>query len=230
MKYNKYFFLVIGIMFMLMACSSDDVENTSETIQTNDTQSGTNGNGNNQNENSNGLNSNATTLNQSDIEALLFMLEEEKLARDTYNFLSDLWSVSIFGNIANSEQAHMNAIINQLETSSIEFTILPEGEFSNSTLQNYYNQFVAEGEVSVLQAFQIGATIEDLDIVDLQEYINGTSNESLISVFEKLQCGSRNHMRSFYSNIVNQGQDYVPQFLSVEEFNSIVNSPSEQCN
>ncbi|TYB80414.1 DUF2202 domain-containing protein [Bizionia gelidisalsuginis] len=43
----------------------------------------------------------------------------------------------------------------------------------------------------------MGATIENSDIIYLQEYINTTENTSLTAVFESLECGSRNHLRKF---------------------------------
>jgi hypothetical protein len=49
-------------------------------------------------------------LTETDKDALLFMLEEEKLARDTYEFLDNTWSINPFANIKNSEQTHMNAV------------------------------------------------------------------------------------------------------------------------
>ena len=102
-----------------------------------------------------------TTLLKADEVALLFMLEEEKLARDTYIYLDDLWSINQFNNIKNSEQIHMNAIENLLKKYKINYTILPVGEFSNQDLQNYYNQFIKDGSINKASALQIGATIED---------------------------------------------------------------------
>jgi len=170
------------------------------------------------------------TITAPDEAALIFMLEEEKLARDTYAYLDGLWSVNQFANIKNSEQAHMNAVENLLIQYNLDYTILPVGEFANQDLQNLYNQFLIDGAVSIDNAFQIGATIEDLDIVDLQSNLDATTNSAIISVFEKLQCGSRNHLRSFISAIEISGSTYVPQFLTQEEFNLIINSINEQCN
>ncbi len=171
-----------------------------------------------------------TNLTESDTAALLFMLEEEKLARDTYIYLNDLWSINQFANIQNSEQSHMNAIENQLIINNIEYTILPHGEFENQDLQELYNQFETDGAVSSANAFQIGATIEDLDIVDLQDYIDSTLNTTLISIFRKLQCGSRNHLRSFVTGIENIGETYTPQFLTQTDFDTIIAGTQESCN
>lgn len=181
-------------------------------------------------DNDNALSQNNPTITQSDTEALLFMLEEEKLARDTYVYLNSKWDLIQFGNISKSEQSHMNAIITLLEQYQIDYTILPYGEFDDTDLQNYYNQFVESGQVSQPNALQIGATIEDLDIVDLEEYILYTSNPLLINVFESLQCGSGNHLRSFVSSLESLGESYAPQFLTEEDYNLIINGTHENCN
>ncbi|WP_148868749.1 DUF2202 domain-containing protein [Tenacibaculum adriaticum] len=173
---------------------------------------------------------NNTEITQTDKEALLFMLEEEKLARDTYSYLYGLWRIVQFSNIKSSEQSHMNAVANLLDLYNIDYTILEEGLFVNQDLQNLYNQFVIDGAIDQTKALQIGATIEDLDIVDLENNIKVTSNTAIISVFESLQCGSRNHLRSFVSAIEIFGEKYTPQYLTQEEYNSIINSSNEQCN
>ncbi|MGX1023381.1 DUF2202 domain-containing protein [Psychroflexus sp. MBR-150] len=173
---------------------------------------------------------NSVELLQTDTDALLFMIEEEKLARDTYEFLYSQWGINQFENIKQSEQSHMNAVTNLLELHNISYTVLPYGEFNNETLQGFYDQFVQSGQISLLNALQIGATIEDLDIVDLQEYIDNTANTSLISVFESLKCGSRNHLRSFVSTIESIGETYTAQFLTEEEYNQIISGSNEKCN
>jgi len=194
---------VLSLSF-LSACSDDEGDNTNENV----------------------LNQ---TLTESDINALLFMLEEEKLARDTYRYLNNEWALNQFANIKNSEQTHMDAVENLLIQYNIDYTILPEGEFANQTLQNYYNQFILDGSLSQANALQIGATIEDLDIVDLRDHLEATTNLDLISVFNSLQCGSRNHLRSFVFGIENTGNTYTPQFLSLEEYNVIIDGSHEQC-
>lgn len=173
---------------------------------------------------------NNQTLTEVDKAALLFMLEEEKLARDTYTYLDNLWSVNQFVNIKNSEQTHMNSVEHLLIQYNIEYTILPSGEFVNQDMQNLYDQFAIDGAISQANALQIGAIIEDLDIVDLETNINTTNNIEIISVFGNLQCGSRNHLRSFVSAIEISGSTYIPQFLTQEEFDFIINDSHEQCN
>lgn len=208
MKDLKNIFPVIIVLFSLAFFTACNKEDTNETLNQNNTE----------------------FLSEEDKKALLFMLEEEKLARDTYTYLNNLWSINQFKNIKNSEQTHMDAVEKLLIKYNIDYTILPVGQFENKELQDFYNQFKIDGSVSKENAFQIGATIEDLDIVDLQEFIAATSNTTLIDVFENLVCGSRNHLRSFVKGVTNSGSVYTPQFLTQEEYNSIITSSQEQCN
>ena len=207
LKENHIFSMIIILISLsfLQACNNDDIDSNEETnIE--------------------------QTITDEDKAALLFMLEEEKLARDTYIYLNNVWSINQFANIKDSEQTHMDAIENLLKKYSISYTILPVGEFEDKALQDYYNQFKLDGAVSKSNAFQIGATIEDLDILDLQEYIEATKNTSLIAVFENLECGSRNHLRSFVSGIVQLGDSYTPQFLTQNEYETIITGSQEKCN
>ncbi|MCB0472418.1 MAG: DUF2202 domain-containing protein [Flavobacteriaceae bacterium] len=171
----------------------------------------------------------AQDLTDSDEEALLFMFEEEKLARDTYDYLDNYWGLNQFANIKKSEQSHMDAVENLLILYGIAYEELPKGEFSDLDLQNFYNQFITDGIVSQVAALTIGATIEDLDIVDLEEHIAATNNTDIINVFTKLQCGSGNHLRAFVSSLNKLGESYAPQFLTETEYEEILNASSGGC-
>lgn len=170
------------------------------------------------------------TVNNEEIELLKHMREEEKLARDVYLFLFDKYNVQIFSNIAKSEQRHMERMKCLLDYYSIEDPALAQaGEFSNPVFKELYDNLIATGSQSVLDAYKVGATIEDLDIKDLDEFDELTANPAIISIFGSLMCGSRNHLRGYYSQIVNVEGTYVPQFISQELFQSIVTTPREFC-
>lgn len=101
------------------------------------------------------------------------------------------------------------------------------GVFQNITLQNLYNQLVAKGNISVAEAYQVGATIEDLDIFDLKRLLVDIDNRDIRLVYDMLTKGSRNHLRSFYKNILNIGGIYISQYITQAEFDAIINSPME---
>lgn len=160
---------------------------------------------------------------------LSFMREEEKLARDVYIVLYNKWGVNIFTNISNSEQTHMDAILMLLNKYSLTDPVGSDavGIFSNTTLQNLYSQLVAQGNISVLEAYRVGATIEDLDIFDLKNALLNNDNQDIKLVYDMLTKGSRNHMRSFYKNILNVSGTFKPQYITQAEFDTIINSAME---
>ncbi len=77
-------------------------------------------------------------------------------------------------------------------------------------------------------ALHVGATKEDLDILDIYEMIeHATSIEDVTSVYENLSKGSRNDFRSFVGQFALFDEDYVykAQYLSQEEVDEIIDSP-----
>ena len=169
-------------------------------------------------------------LSQTEQDALLFMIEEEKLARDTYEYLYEMWNVLQFQNIKQSEQSHMNAVENLLAIYKMEYTISEPGIFQNSELQSLYNSLITKGEISLIDALIVGATIEDLDIKDLEDWMLNMDNSQINAVFEKLQCGSRNHLRAFTNSLDIQEVSYTPQYITKAEYDLIIDSSNEQCN
>ena len=87
---------------------------------------------------------------------------------------------------------------------------------------------VEQGSKSPVDALIVGATIEDLDIADLEKWINKTDNEDIRFVYENLMKGSRNHMRAFTNWLKMYNKSYTPKYISKEEFEQIINSDMER--
>jgi hypothetical protein len=156
---------------------------------------------------------------------LAFMREEEKLAHDVYVQLYELWGQPTFNNIAKSEQTHTDAIMNLLDRYGIADPSAGKaaGEFSNADLQALYNTLVAQGSQSLAAALRVGAAIEEIDILDLQERIAQTDKADIELVYANLEKGSENHLRSFTTTLKRlTGETYQPQYLSPAAFNAIV--------
>jgi hypothetical protein len=169
-------------------------------------------------------------LSTDEINSLIFMREEEKLARDVYAVLYAKWKSNIFSNIGESEQTHMDVILQLLNKYNLPDPVGDNsaGIFDNTQLQELYNHLVEQGSTSMADAMQVGATIEDLDIFDLENAMIKIDNQDIRLVYESLTKGSRNHLRSFYSNILLLEETYVPQFITQEKFDAIVNSVMEK--
>ncbi len=168
-------------------------------------------------------------LSATEASALVFMREEEKLARDVYQLLYTQWGQKVFSNIAASEQQHMDAVALLLTRYNLPdpAAATATGVFQDPHVQELFNALMAQGQTSLIAALTVGATIEDLDIQDLQTRIAATDNADIALVFNELMKGSRNHMRAFISQLTKQGVTYTPQYITQAEFDAIINSPTE---
>lgn len=158
------------------------------------------------------------------VDALQYMREEEKLAHDVYVTLYEQWGLRVFSNIANAESQHMSMVLEILDARGLADPAADNavGEFTNPELQALYQDLVTRGSESVADALTVGATIEDLDIADLQERLQVVTDEDVRFVFENLVRGSENHMRAFVRNLSRYGDTYEPQFIDAAYFETIV--------
>ena len=166
-------------------------------------------------------------LSQSETDGLIFMREEEKLARDVYNILYIKWGMRVFNNIAKSEQRHTDAIKTLIDKYELEDPVKNDtpGVFVNDDLQNLYNTLIAKGDSSLVDALLVGALIEEVDILDIQKEIDEhVDNEDIAFIYDNLINGSYNHLRAFVNNLSRQSIVYEPQLLSEDAYNSIVNN------
>lgn len=156
--------------------------------------------------------------------SLLHMYEEEKLAGDVYEALNNKWNLRVFANILNAEDHHQSMVAALMDKYEIEYTANNEaGKFENEELQKLYNQLVAQGEKSIEEALKVGATIEDLDIYDLNKALqNEVDNEDISFVYSNLKRGSENHMRAFNRWLSRYGISYQAQYISQEELQKII--------
>lgn len=134
---------------------------------------------------------------------LLFMWEEERLARDVYNVMYAKWGSKIFTNIAtNGEQTHINSVKSMIDKYAVSTVGYTEpavaGVFVNQDLQALYNTLITKGNVSVTEAYKVGVLIEETDIADLNERLLPTDLPADIrTVYENLRKGSESHLAAF---------------------------------
>ncbi len=141
------------------------------------------------------------TLTEAEIADMMHMREEEKVARDVYNKFYELYNMPIFRNIAESEQKHMDAVLNMIVGYGLTDPVTGKGpgEFT-SAFQGLYDELIAKG-TSLPEALKVGVAIEELDIADLEEAIESTEVATLIKVYNNLLAASRNHLNAFSSKL-----------------------------
>ena len=161
---------------------------------------------------------------------MVFMREEEKLARDVYLTLAQMYPTSsVFQTIAqNSEQQHTDTMLSKLvqyglpdpnpNTNNLPSSI---GVFTGPDYGTYFSEkfsyLVAKGSESELDALYVGAFIEELDMHDIimcptiitqlkgiaenQCGLTYTDEKALINSYNSLVSGSENHLRSYVGQI-----------------------------
>jgi len=195
---------------------------------------------------------NSSGLDAAEETHLVFMREEEKLARDVYLTLASLYpNTSVFLNIGEgSEQTHTDTMRDKLAQFNVSdpnpnTNNLPSsiGVFTGADYGWYFNekytQLVANAQNSELDALYVGAFIEELDmhdivycpqvILDTNNGINDcgliyTDETPLINSYNSLVDGSKSHLRAYVGNIeaIIGEGNYQAQILSQAEVDAIL--------
>lgn len=175
--------------------------------------------------------STSSDLASVEVSDLQYMREEEKLARDVYLTLDQYWGqqTQVFAQIALSEESHTSTVNYLLDKFDVEDPVVNDtiGVFVNEELQALYNELVAKGESSFLDALYVGALIEEKDMVDILAAINETDERPIILAYSNLLDGSKSHLRAFVSVIEAQGITYEAQILDSEEVELIIEEEDE---
>ncbi|MBK5963932.1 hypothetical protein CCR95_07490 [Thiocystis minor] len=169
-------------------------------------------------------------LDPGEVATLVFMREEERVARDVYLNMDALWQLLPFENIAASEQKHMDAIKGAMDKYGLADPSDPNdiGIYFDDALQQLYTDLIDLGDDSYIAALQVGALIEEVDIDDLEVAIAATDNADLQTIYGNLLRGSRNHLRAFVAEIERRGVVYVAQHLTQDAVDAIIDTPMER--
>jgi len=130
---------------------------------------------------------------------LKYMVEEEKMARDVYTVLAKTAAYPRFKNIANAEQFHLDQMSMVLKDYSLWNPTLKRGPgvFYNKELSALYKTLITKGQLSALDAIQVGIIIEEKDIADLTAMEKLITQEDIQFVVNYLKAGSQNHLAAF---------------------------------
>lgn len=168
------------------------------------------------------------TLSEKEIEGILEMREEEKLAHDVYLTLYETHGHVVFSNIAKSEKAHTSAVLHLINGFGlIDPAYEEKGEFANELYATLYKDLTEKGNTGLAEALKTGAFIEEYDIADLQRLLEETENETITRVYGNLLRGSKNHIRAFTNALKRIGETYTPTVISQEEYESILNETTD---
>jgi len=163
------------------------------------------------------------TLTPREAEGVLFIWEEEKVARDLYAELYRAKKLEVFLDLERSEQSHMDQAKTLVDKYQLVLPVGDEpGAFSNQTLIDLYEELLARGMRSEEDALRVAAAFEEISIMDLEKELEVAENEDVRVVFQGLLAGSRKHLRSYVRDLEDMGIMYAPQFLSEREFEDVM--------
>ena len=145
---------------------------------------------------------NGGTLDEHQLDELFYIYQEEKVARDAYITLGEMYpGENTFASIQLSEQRHIDAAQGLCEKYKIDLSEVNEQEVGNfivPELQDLYDYCIVEGSKSHTDALAIGVLIEETDIADLTKAIEEMNMpDNVIRVYENLREGSYNHLEAF---------------------------------
>jgi hypothetical protein len=154
------------------------------------------------------------TLTDAEIHHITYMREEEKLARDVYLTLYDVWEAPIFANISESEQRHMDALLRLIEKYELDDPVTSDGlgDFTDQKFAQLYEYLVEQGQEGYCEALQVGIFIEVLDIEDIDVALSDPEvvAKDVIRVFTNLLSGSENHLDAFESQLAAEEEECPP--------------------
>lgn len=144
-----------------------------------------------------------TTLTEAQKADIFYMYQEEKVARDVYITLGNIYTDErTFASIQLSEQRHIDAVENLCNKYGIDLSGVNEqdvGNFVLPALQEYYDDMIARGD-TLIGALEVGREIEVKDIEDLETAMVGMPQD-VQNVFGNLREGSLNHLEAFETAI-----------------------------
>ena len=141
----------------------------------------------------------AATLPAATKASLIFMVEEEKLARDVYATLYTKTGLNQFKNINKAEQTHMDLVRGLLKTYGIKDPTIGKavGKFNNASLAALYKKLIADGSVSLVAALNVGIAVEEKDIADIKMILKTQLPDDVKYVMDRLIAGSYKHLAAF---------------------------------
>ncbi|MCJ7600214.1 MAG: DUF2202 domain-containing protein [Desulfobulbaceae bacterium] len=185
----------------------------------------------------------AQLLNVGEEAHLIFMRSEEKLARDVYLKLAELYpEAPVFYNIATqAEQTHTDTMRDTLlkfgledpEPSTEPATLPPYeqiGVFENPYFAEYFTDKFTALIISantLLNALYVGAKIEELDMKDINE-----CNDVICVAFPEIalcECGLKTTnvqaLENTLGNLLNGSKNHLCTFIS--QIGPIIQSPED---
>jgi hypothetical protein len=162
------------------------------------------------------------TLSAAARQALLFQIDEERMAGELYAAFGAKWGLMPFAKIPQAEARH-ESVLRQLATrAGLTLPTAVAGRFDDAEVQKRYDALLALGLESADSALRVGAYVEEVDIADLNTLVATTDSAALLAAAKSLQTASGHHLAAFVGQLSARGITYAPQVLTAEDYQAML--------
>ena len=148
---------------------------------------------------------NLFALTPAEKNALNYMYQEEKLAKDVYYKLGEMYpNLRVFHNIYRAEIMHESSVANVMKHYGLTLPVRSDevGVFKNEELQKFYDELIAKGKKSSKDAIEAAIMVEVTDVEDLDKYLKQATSPEIVALFKFLKAGSYNHYNAFNRTLI----------------------------
>ena len=164
------------------------------------------------------------TLTPNEIQWLIYIREEEKMARDLYIGMYNSWGLSIFKSISEEEQEHINAMLELFKMYSIVDPLAGDvpRNYTNQHIANLHTSLLTQGMQSNKDGLKACALQEEISMQDLDLAMKSTQQQAINKVYSELQRDSINHLRSFIHSLEIFGERYMAVKIPQQTVDAII--------
>ena len=145
------------------------------------------------------------TLSDTELADLVLLVKIEKLAYDVYSTLGQTYTTPpILGNITEAENRHWKVLQNlfvkygETDPTLDEYGVdLTTGLYNDADMEVAYQEYIDYGVVSLLQAMETGALIEQLELDKLNSALGNTTLPDLTTIYNNFLSADGTHLTAF---------------------------------
>lgn len=165
-------------------------------------------------------------LNDAARNALLFQIDEERMARELYEAFGKKHALSVFTNISSSEARHEAMFLAIAKRAGVTPPASTPGIFTSKEVQSRYDALLKLGLETPEAALRASAFVEEQDIVDLRDLAKATDQADLRLAATNQERASGHHLAAFVRNLQARGGTYQAQALSADEVSALIQAGS----
>ena len=137
------------------------------------------------------------TLSAAEQSDLIFMAEKAKLMKNIYQVMFDTYQDEMFACISACKEKHLALLTVRIDRYDIEnpLAYLGEDEYSDASLQQIYDEFIAERPTNLVESMMYLKAVEEQNIADIENSVAQVKgNSDIVTVYNLCLVESQAHL------------------------------------